>query len=381
MDVTDQATTIEADNSLGMRTLTLSRPGIQEFFFTANPSTGGVERMFQDVLQAVKMKQATIVSQDVFAPLSGARKGMDILSGADGAVDWPVTWVQSGHGNGSPLAGTLVHALSGAAVERVRADGRVIGSVYEDDEARYCRLGDLRAADTSVSRPDQALQTFEMIEAALGGAGMDFSHLVRTWLYLDELLSWYGPFNKVRTEYFGERGVFDRLVPASTGISGPNPYGAAVIAGALGIEPKAADYRAVPVPSPLQCPALEYGSSFSRAVEFGTKKCRRMSISGTASIEPGGETVHLDNVDGQIDLTMKVVDAILTSRRMGWDNVVRAIAYVKDNQSTAAVGQYLSSNDLTEVPVVITENHICRDNLLFELELEAIAVGSDIERG
>jgi len=51
---------------------------------------------------------------------------------------------------------------------------------------------------------------------------MDFSHVARTWLYLDNLLDWYDDFNVVRTSFFRKHDVFRGLVPASTGIGGSN---------------------------------------------------------------------------------------------------------------------------------------------------------------
>ena len=368
-------TAINKEVSPGSQVTTVSRPGVDEFFMTitTQPGQAGLGGMFAEAREAVEARGATIVAQDVFAPMGSDHESQRALSDAYGEPDWPVTWVDSGHRRGSQLAGTLVHAVAGASVERIRRDGRVVGSVYEDEDARYCRLGDMRPAQATGERTDQARRTFEMIESVLADAGMDFSNVVRTWIYLDDLLDWYGPFNGVRTGFFTERGVFDRLVPASTGISGANPSGTAMIASALAVAGKSGEFMMTAVASPLQCPALKYGSSFSRAVELGTPGFRRMSVSGTASIEPGGQTAYLDDIDGQIKLTADVVEAILESRQMNWSNVVKAIAYVKEAKYTPAVGKYCSDRGLTDLPMVITENHVCRHDLLFEMELDAVA--------
>ena len=68
---------------------------------------------------------------------------------------------------------------------------------------------------------------------------------------------------------------------------------------------------AAAVPSPLQCPALDYGSSFSRAVELVAGDHRRLFVSGTASISPEGHTLHVGDVDAQVARTMEVVEAML----------------------------------------------------------------------
>jgi enamine deaminase RidA (YjgF/YER057c/UK114 family) len=74
---------------------------------------------------------------------------------------------------------------------------------------------------------------------------------------------------------------------------------------------------------------LDYRSSFSRAAEIVTPEWRTVFVSGTASIEPGGLTVHHDDMDKQVALTMDVVKAILETRGMTLKDSVRAIAYIK----------------------------------------------------
>jgi enamine deaminase RidA (YjgF/YER057c/UK114 family) len=285
--------------------------------------------------------------------------------------EWPVTRVRQGSCVGAAVAGLLVHAVEGAPTRTITMDGRPVGSVFEDEHARYCILGDIRASDTSLSREEQARLTFVMMEDALRLAGMDFSNTVRTWLYIHDILDWYGPFNEVRSAFFTERGVFDRMVPASTGVGGSNPAGAAVVANLFAVEKKSDDVRIEPLPSPLQCPALDYGSSFSRAVELAVPGLRRVLVSGTASIAPGGETAHVDDVDAQLELTMDVVLAILESRGMGWKDVTRGIAYFKECKDAPAWEKYLARVGLPDMPIIVAQNHICRDDLLFEIEVDA----------
>ncbi|HOK54203.1 MAG TPA: Rid family hydrolase, partial [Armatimonadota bacterium] len=184
-------------------------------------------------------------------------------------------------------------------------------------------------SDLSLPKQKQAAEVFENIESALQSTGMDFVNIIRTWFYLDDIFSWYDEFNSVRTEFFSKKRIFDGIVPASTGIGVRNQAGTAVVADVLAIKPKSDRVHIGMVPSPLQCPALEYGSSFSRAIEVTLPDLRRLYISGTASIKPNGETAHVGDIAAQIDLTMKVVQEILESRGMDWTDVNRAIAYFK----------------------------------------------------
>jgi enamine deaminase RidA (YjgF/YER057c/UK114 family) len=374
MDSTDlpTAATVNRETTPGMQTVSLKSASIEELFITADLRDRDLAEVARNAIDVVKGKNATVVTQMVFAPMGQDNSSVAAGKEALGDCNWPVTWVDSGHRKGSPLAGMHIHAVSGAEVERITVADRPVGSIFQDDSARYCYLGDLWSGNQLASRTEQAEQTFDMMEAAMKLGGMDFSNVVRTWLYLDELLQWYDPFNKVRDDFFRRRGVFDALVPASTGISGANPAGAAVIAGAMGVQVLNDSVQATPLPSPLQCPALKYGSSFSRAIELSQPHCRRIVVSGTASIEPGGETVYLDDVPGQIDLTMRVVFAILESRGATWSDVTRAIAYFKSDDFYRAYVTYCDENGIQDMPTIITENDICRDDLLFEIEVDAI---------
>ena len=374
MDSTDlpTAATVSRETTPGMQTVSLKSSSVEEFFITADLCAKDLATVAQNVMDAVKDKNAIVVTQSVFSPMGPDNASVAVLKETIGDRDWPLTWVDSGHRTGSPLGGMYVHAVSGADVERITLADRPVGSIFQDDSARYCYLGDLWSGDQQTDRTEHAVQTFDMMEAAIKLGGMDFSNVVRTWLYLDELLQWYGPFNGVRDGFFRERGVFDALVPASTGISGANPSGAAVIAAAMGVQVLNDSAPPEALPSPLQCPALEYGSSFSRAIALPQPHCKRVIVSGTASIEPGGETVYVDDAPGQIDLTMRVVLAILESRGASWSDVTRAIAYFQSDRYLRDYVDYCDKNGLPHMPTIIAENDICRDDLLFEIEVDAI---------
>jgi enamine deaminase RidA (YjgF/YER057c/UK114 family) len=261
----------------------------------------------------------------------------------------------------------------GEARGRPIFDGnRRIGTVHESADAIYCFIEEI-VADQTQSREDQTISIFETIERVLRAEGMEFGHLVRTWFYLDHILDWYDEFNQARTPFLEARGAFEGLVPASTGIGIANRFGAAAVAGALAIKPKEAMGATVmEVASPMQCSALAYKSSFSRAVEVVREGRRELYISGTASIEPGGKTVRQDDPRGQIDLTMEVVAALLDSRRMDWSHCTRAIAYLKHPRDAFHFTEYLREHGLEQMPVTVMHSDVCRHDLLFEIELDAV---------
>jgi enamine deaminase RidA (YjgF/YER057c/UK114 family) len=295
---------------------------------------------------------------------------LDTLKKIFGRLDWPVTWVAGAACDDGPVAGIQIHAFTGD-VERITFGGRVVGSVFTDGGARQCVIGGLTPADHSLSRPEQTRRTLEDLQAILTQAGFDFMDIVRTWFYLDHILTWYDDFNLARTKIYSGVKFRTGSMPASTGIGAQNPDGTALALAAWAFRPLEKNAYAREIASPLQCPAPAYGSSFSRAMEISTNAGRRLFISGTASIAPGGKTLWIGDVHKQVDQTMLVVDEILRARGFTLANLSRATAYFRHAAGAVALEKWLEAHPLTQMPVVPAQCDICRDNLLFELEAEA----------
>jgi enamine deaminase RidA (YjgF/YER057c/UK114 family) len=360
----------------GFHLVSLPANGGEEVFLSLPARRGeAAADLFQRLYRfAEDHPQYRFVRQDVFGVVCDPATPHSRAYRLNGE-EWPVTWVHQGNGSGSPVAGIQVHALAGREVQRLRWQDRVVGVAYEDEWARYCVLTGLRPENPRHTRRRQARTLFDLMERTLALAGMSFTDVFRTWFYLDDILGWYEEFNAARNEFFRRRGVFDRLVPASTGVGGSNGAGTAVMADLLALQPKCAEARCFAVPSPLQCPALDYGSSFSRAVEFCLPGQRRLHVSGTASIRPDGHTAHPGNAAAQVALTMEVVAAILRSRGMSWADTVRGLAYFKHMEDAVELRRWCAAHGLAGWPVIVAKADICRDDLLFELELDAVQLG------
>ena len=361
------AVAVRREVEQGVERLTVALGGVEVSYLSgriAGPDVVPLMERFAAVLPS----DGHVVSHLIVAPRSQHESAMQALAQSAGAVSWPVTWIDEGGGG----AGVQACVVSGAPVRYLQREGRTVGALWEDEHAHHCWLGDITAADPSAPREAQARATFEAIEQVLAEVGMGFEHVVRTWLFIDRMLDWYGPFNAVRTEFFEQRGVFDRFLPASTGIGAANAAGRAVVAQVIALRPKGTGVEVREVESPLQCPATDYRSSFSRAAEVVRGGVRQVYVSGTASIDPCGETVHEDDLERQIGHTMEVVAAILETHGLGWVNVSRGIVYFRHGQEAARFERYCRERHLPPLPVIVTQGTICRDDLLFEIEVDAI---------
>ena len=259
-------------------------------------------------------------------------------------------------------------ALPGVEANRTR-----LGVVNQDDMGRYALVKGVGPDDPSAAPYDQAMSAFGRLAEALSEFGMDFSDVVRTWIYADGILDWYADLNRARDDFFRMHGVGAKLLPASTGI-GWSCGGAKIVLGAFAVRGRnPGSVKIQALPSPLQCPAPEYGSSFSRAVEVATAGWRRVLVSGTAAILPGSrEVAHVGDIEAQVECTMRAVEAIYASRGMSWADVTGALVYLKESRYREAWDRWLAAHpDFPHEHTNSIVADVCRPEWLFEIESDA----------
>jgi len=340
------------------------------FTFPARPGEN-LQELCRRFAARLRERAAAPLHVQVFGDCRASTAFADALQNVFDRVDWPITWVQGGACGNQPVAGLQVHAFTGP-VERLVVDGRYVGSVFTDGGARQCVVGGIRPGELTLSRPEQTARALENLQSILAQAGFQLADVVRTWFFLDHILSWYNDFNCARTKIYSEVKFRTGSLPASTGVGAGNPAGAALALVAWAFHPLGKDSYAEEVASPLQCPAPAYGSSFSRALETSTNTGRRLFISGTASIAPEGKTLWVGDVRKQVGLTMDVIEAILRSRGFDFNDLACATAYFRHAAEAGTFAEWLAANRLAHLPVVFAQCDVCRDDLLFELEAEAM---------
>jgi enamine deaminase RidA (YjgF/YER057c/UK114 family) len=353
----------------------LERSDLTELRIAARCQAGeSPAQLLARVAQHVTGQGAVIVEQTVFAPAAAMPDAGAALNDLDAGLTWPITWLDA-PAEHPDLWGTTVLAVGGTNVRPLLLDGRVVGSAWKDGYAQHCALGDLRAEDTELIPAEQTRIVLSQMQAALGQAGLEMNDIYRTWYWNNDILGWYDDFNAVRTEVYAAcGGLTGERRPASTGIGAANARGAALTVGLLAARAPDDRVSICTVESPLQSSAEDYGSSFSRALEYSTPEHRVLHISGTASIDMEGLTTCLEDVEGQLETTMDVVGAILEARRMDWRDVACGMAYVRNAEDAPLWTSYCREHGLTDLPVILTNNVVCRESLLFELELKALAL-------
>ncbi|MBI5208106.1 MAG: hypothetical protein HY934_10020, partial [Candidatus Firestonebacteria bacterium] len=287
---------------------------------------------------------------------------------AYGQINWPITFINTDTCTDNTLTGIQIYAVSFVSVNTIFIDNKPAARIFEDDFAKYCIIGNIFTL--------QEEQTWDILinfEKILNLVDMEISDIVRTWFYNHNIISWYSDFNSIRNNFFKQKGIINKILPVSTGVGGNNSVNAAAIASAIAIKAKKNNCVIIKeLSSPLQNHPSIYGSLFSRALEIIMPDHRKILISGTASIDKNGKTIHVNNIDMQIAFTMDVIKAILTSRNMNFSFVTRAIVYFKYSKDISAFNKYCKLEKIPVFPLIAIQNDICRDNLLFEIEVDAI---------
>jgi len=360
----------------GLDLVAVESSPVSELHLTVTPmkdeSINGMAKRFAEALNPW---DATVVRQIVFGSATAYEATLKTLRQVLEDPELPVAWVEGASCADNVIAGMQVHAVTGARVQTI-GDHGVVTRIWDDALATRCVVNPILPAWMQAAPPEQSREVFEKLQTGLAAAGMTVKDIVRTWFYLDDLLSWYGDFNRVRNDVFARNELRPPSLPASTGVGGRNPMGAALAAAAWAVRPYDEAARVMHfAPSPEQCPASSYGSAFSRAVEIGCAGYRRLLVSGTASIARDGKTEHIGDVRAQIERSMQVAAAILESRRMTFADTAFATAFFKHPADAPLFADWLARHGQQSMPVVCAGCDICRDNLLFEIELEAVQAG------
>jgi len=124
--------------------------------------------------------------------------------------------------------------------------------------------------------------------------------------------------------------------------------------------------------------AYDYGSAFSRGMRIDLNGLTILLISGTASIDDQGKTVHVGDLRRQTRRTFENITGLLAAEGATWKDVVRTTCYLRDierdyqafNEERSA---FYGEQRLNPLPASTgIQAILCRPDLL--VEIEAIAM-------
>jgi len=305
----------------------------------------------------------------------------EALAGAGLDADTALTYIQGCPLWGEGWAGVNLQAVRAGGVRTVRdGDGRAAGRSWRRHGATYLLLQNLQGGDGE--RTTQADRMFDRAQRLLAGQGVEYLSVARTWIYLSDILSWYGQFNPVRTRWYNAFGLLPGsasgngsplLLPASTGIEGDVPTRAAVAMDLLAVVGgEGCPVTVEQMSNRRQKDAFRYGSSFSRGACIREPDNMQFLVSGTAAIDERGQSILPGDAPGQIGATFDIVNDLVAQRGAALRNVCDANFFVKRPQDADALAAVVAERGLGDIPAVCMVADVCRDELLFEMDGRAV---------
>jgi len=372
-------------------------PDALELFFSCKPNAKqhdageqaeAIYSAVAEILSSAGGDLSSLVSQTLFvrnvaANIDSVRQGRDralAQCGAGGDYSPATTEVEQAPLDSSACLEVLVQAIvptiSPATFERITTAPVCGCKECADLHGKNVKIGDDTRfyANGIYGRGDNAYQQthamFEAAESLLVQAGMAFSDVMRTWIYLREMDRDYAEFNRARREFFHSRGIDP--IPASTGIgAGLVPPEHDVCLGVYAIQAERSSLRTV-MTTPTLNEAPVYGSDFSRGMRIDEANKVALHVSGTASLDETGQTVHVDDFDAQADRMLVNVAALLKGQGADFGDVVSAMTYLKHPKDADRLQEKFRAAGYEGFPNVLVEAPVCRPELLCETELLAV---------
>jgi enamine deaminase RidA (YjgF/YER057c/UK114 family) len=372
-------------------------PEADELYFLCRPECGttdvaaqaeAVYRAMLELLASEGASVASVASETLF--VSDSRQDLEIildtrakvLEEAEHGPCRPVTAVigQPPLYNGASLE------LSALAVMPHRRQSRSETDVWStpacDCEAcsrlpaRLVHVGEqihAHAGNIYGAGEDAFEQTYAMFcsgEELLREAGMSFHEVVRTWIYLRDMDRDYAEFNRARREFFRSRDI--ELPPASTAVGGEPSADAHDVSMRLYAVRSPEPLNVAVMSTPTLNEAWMYGSDFSRGLKTEDANKITLHVSGTASIDEAGHTVHVGDFVAQAERMLVNISALLEAHGASFQDVVSAVAYLKNAGDAPLLRAVFHEHGFEGFPCTLVEAPICRPDLLCETEAVAV---------
>ena len=385
--------TVEKDNirivtGENVRIVALRGGKVEEFHVMAVPPVGGADAgeeataLYQSVVEALGEGSLRIVAEQLHGNLADRDAALaaraEVLNASPLKADNPVSAIDGKPCERRGVSGvlmTLVRENENVTLTPIHDGPRLCGYKIDDGESvrAYLTAMDGLLPDQAPGTPtEQAELMFRRTEKALQSVGLNYHKVVCTRIRMRRMLEWYDDFNAARNACYREWGILREdapsLVPPSTGIQGKvSEKGECVMEVAVMTKGEEG-CPFVRLRNPLQNEATDYGSAFARGGAVDMPDVRYVFVSGTASIDTTGASVHVGDVRGQVVKTIDNFDSILEVGGAAVGDLCQAIWYCKDPSYVHVVREEMQRRDWPPVPCLMTFADVCRADLLVEME-------------
>ena len=363
----------------------VSRPELREFYVTgATHDAGGTSDIATQAAEVygalgawLRQQGATGVQERIFGSLAqreavlARRQALLFADPVSGL--WPATFLEGDPCDGQGWAGVHLYAVAGPGCSPIHHDNQLCGVAFEHRDTRHVYLGGVSGLGPAAARPQEAEAMFARADTVLRATGCEYADVVRTWIYLADIVDWYAEFNSVRSAFHSECCPIDETgshwPPASTGIEARVPGSAPCLLDLLALCGASRSGIAIEaLRNPRQSEAYSYGSAFSRGMAISFDGVEVVYVSGTAAIDERGESVCRGDLAGQVGRTLDNVASLLGTRHMTLDDIVSSTIFVKHGQDAKLVRELIGDQGALGANGVWVAADVCRPELLFEVD-------------
>ncbi len=351
---------------------------------------GLLEDIYEKITSILLESSSQIVHERYFGAIGLQSKILDIRRKSfhkhSLETDTPITFVEGESCLNSPFAGVQIRALKPSAethIRTIKENGIPKGRVWNLNGSTFYMLQSVDGKNTKIAkntdRKSDSESMFRQAERILRNEGATYQDVVRTWIYISDILDWYHDFNTVRNACYSEYGFLGRqdisskaeqmYLPASTGIEGRNPSGTPAVMDIFAVHRSPESSIIVrPLYGIKQRSPFRYGSAFSRAVVVEEKEMKLILVSGTAAIDEKGNSLFAGDTAAQIKYTLNVIPALIAEEGATFLDLCEATIFLKNKKDYSIYHDIARQVGISDAPSVIVEADVCRDELLFELD-------------
>jgi len=383
-------------NCQGPVTVRMTVTGTEQAYVTINLAEdvaprSAAEAAYRSITELLASDNMRIVHERIYGSVSvceevlEVRKRVVTSSGLTNIA--PPSYIQGRPCWGEGLTGICLQVIGGANVRQIlNENGVASGYAWKSHGTEFLLLQNMHGLDLSSqdnSPQAQAARMFDKTAAILGGCGAVYRDVVRTWIYLSDILDWYHQFNAARNDRYHGFGIMPDFtgemddqriaLPASTGIEGDNPMGAACMMDVLALAgPREARPDVEQMTNIRQEDAFMYGSAFSRGAYIGEQDAATILISGTAAIDEQGQSLYPGDIHGQISRTLDNIESLIGRKGASLSDICEANVFLKRAKDIDVFRKLAAERGLEDMPAVCMNMDVCRDDLLFEIDGAAI---------
>ncbi len=349
-----------------------------------------VEEIYSKIADILSASSSKIIHERCFGNIGIHNQILDIRTREflrhNIETNTPITYIEGESCTENKFAGVQIRALiptEETGIKTILDQGIPKGRVWNLNGSKFLMLhnvdgkkfGEKFVAD----RKSRTRAMFEQAKRLLETEGAAYSDVVRTWIYISDILDWYGDFNIARNSCYSDFGLLGNsdspekaeniYLPASTGIEGRNPSSMPVTMDVLAIRrSQSSKIQIRPIYGSMQRSAFRYGSAFSRAIVIEEPSGKLILVSGTAAIDEQGNSIYLGNTEAQIRHTLNVVSSLVADEGATFQDLCEATIFLKHTHDFAIYQRIAEEINITNAPSVNVNANVCRDELLFEID-------------